>query len=114
MKVISTNRRALHDYHVLDTMETGIVLTGTEIKSVRAAKVNFKDSYARCENGEVFLYGMHISPYDKGNRYNADPERTRKLLLHKQEIRRLIGKVSEKGMTLVPLKVYLKNSLLKV
>ncbi|NMB00679.1 MAG: SsrA-binding protein SmpB, partial [Firmicutes bacterium] len=100
IKVISVNRRARHDYFIEDTMETGIVLQGTEVKSLRLGKVNLQDSFARVENGEVFLYGMHISPYEQGNRFNHDPLRPRKLLLHKREIRRLIGKTREEGYTL--------------
>ncbi|MDD2485417.1 MAG: SsrA-binding protein SmpB [bacterium] len=109
MKAVATNRKAYHDYFILEEVEAGIVLTGTEIKSVRDSKVNLHDSYARVENNEVFLYNMHISPYEAGNRYNVDPLRRRKLLLHKQEIRRLIGKVKEKGLSLVPLKIYISN-----
>ena len=113
-KLISRNRKAYHDYHIDETYEAGIVLTGTEVKSVRGAKVNLKDSYARVEGGELFLYNMHISPYDQGNRFNHDPLRTRKLLMHKAEIGRLAGKVKEKGYTLVPVKIYLKQGLVKV
>ncbi len=105
-KVAATNRQARHDYHILETLETGIVLKGTEIKSIRAGKINLKDSYARIEKGEIWVYNMHISPYEYGNRENHDPLRNRKLLLHKSEITRLVGKVKEKGLTLVPLKVY--------
>lgn len=113
-KLISRNRKAFHDYHIDETYEAGIVLTGTEVKSVRGAKVNLRDSYARVEGGELFLYNMHISPYDPGNRFNHDPLRTRKLLMHRAEIGRLAGKVKEKGYALVPLKVYLKQGLVKV
>lgn len=113
-KLISRNRKAFHDYHVDETYEAGIVLTGTEVKSVRAAKVNLRDSYARVEGGELFLYNMHISPYDQGNRFNHEPLRVRKLLMHRSEINRLYGKVREKGYALVPLKVYLKRGLVKV
>lgn len=105
-KVVTVNRRARHDYHILETYEAGIVLTGTEVKSLRAGRANLQDSYARVENGELFLYNMHISPYDQGNRFNHEPKRTRKLLMHKKEILRLLGKSREKGLTLVPLKVY--------
>nr|WP_027717461.1 SsrA-binding protein SmpB [Desulfovirgula thermocuniculi] len=105
-KVVTVNRRARHDYHILETYEAGIVLTGTEVKSLRAGRANLQDSYARVENGELFLYNMHISPYDQGNRFNHEPKRTRKLLMHKREIMRLLGKSREKGLTLVPLKVY--------
>jgi SsrA-binding protein len=114
MNVIATNRKARHDYHILQTIEAGLVLTGTEVKSLRHGRANLKESYARIENGEVFLYGMHISPYEQGNRYNPDPKRTRKLLLHSHEIRRLTGKVREKGLTLVPLKLYFHNGRAKV
>lgn len=103
---VATNRRARHDYHILESYEAGIVLTGTEVKSMRAGRLNLKDSFARVEGGEVFLYNMHISPYSHGNRWNHDPTRTRKLLLHKAEIRRLIGRVQQQGLTLVPLRVY--------
>lgn len=114
MEVIATNRKARHEYHILQTTETGIVLTGTEVKSLRSGRANLKESYARIENGEIFLHGMHISPYEQGNRYNPDPKRKRKLLLHKYEIRRLLGKVQEKGFTLVPLKLYFNRGKAKV
>ena len=114
MKVIATNRRALHEFAILDSFEAGMVLKGTEIKSIRQNKVNFKDSFARCANDELLLFGLHISPYDKGNRYNSDPLRTRKLLMHKYEIKRLIGKLTEKGLTLIPLKIYIKKNRAKV
>lgn len=114
MKVISENRRARHDYFIEDTMETGIVLQGTEVKSLRLGKVNLRDSFARIENGEVFLHGMHISPYEQGNRFNHDPLRPRKLLLHKREIRRLIGKTKEEGYTLVPTRLYFSKGRCKV
>jgi len=113
-KIVATNRKAFHDYHVGETYEAGIALTGTEIKSVRQGMVNLRDSFARVENGEVFLYDMHVSPYDAGNRYNHEPRRTRKLLLHKSEIRRLATKTQEKGFTLIPLKVYLRGGRAKV
>ena len=113
-KLISSNRKARHDYHIDETYEAGIVLTGTEVKSVRAARVNLKDSYARVEDGELLLYNMHISPYEQGNRFNHDPLRTRKLLMHRVEIGRLAGKVKEKGYALIPLKIYLKRGLVKV
>ena len=113
-KVLSTNRKARHDYHIEESYEAGIVLTGTEVKSVRNAKVNLKESYARVENGEIFLYNMHISPYDPGNRFNHDPLRVRKLLMHKVEINRLAGKVKEKGFALIPLKIYLNKGLIKI
>ncbi len=114
IKVIARNKKAKHDYHIEETYEAGIILKGTEIKSIRNRNVNLKDSFAMVENGEVFLYNMHISPYKQGNRYNHDPERKRKLLLHKNEIRKLIGYTKRKGYTLVPLRVYLKNNLAKV
>jgi SsrA-binding protein len=108
-KVVAQNRKARHDYFILDTLECGIVLTGTEIKSVRAGNLNLKDSYAWIENNELWLLGMHISPYEKGSYYNHEPERNRKLLLHRQELIRLKGKTKEKGLTLIPLSVYLKD-----
>ena len=104
-KVIAVNRQARHNYHVRETIEAGIALQGTEVKSLRMGKVNLKDSFARAE-GEVFLYNMHVSPYDKGNRYNHDPLRPRKLLLHKAEITRLQSKIAERGLTLIPLELY--------
>lgn len=113
-KTVAQNKKAYHDYFVEETFETGIVLQGTEIKSIRAGRVNLKDSYARVQNGEVFLYGMHVSPYEQGNRYNHDPLRERKLLLHRREINKLIGETKEAGYALVPLKVYLKNGYAKV
>lgn len=105
-RAVATNRRARHDYHILESYEAGIVLTGTEVKSVRAGRLNLQDAFARVEGGEVFLYNMHISPYSHGNRWNHEPTRTRKLLLHKAEIRKLIGRVQQQGFTLVPLRVY--------
>lgn len=113
-KVVVTNRKALHDYFIIETYETGIALKGTEVKSLRQGLVNLQDGYALVRNGEVWLVGMHINPFEKGNINNHDPKRERKLLLHKQEIRRLIGKVAEKGLTLVPLKIYFKKNLVKV
>jgi len=106
MKIATENRKARHDYFIEETYEAGIALTGTEVKSLRAGKANLRDSYARIENGEICLYNAHISPYDQGNRFNHDPLRVRKLLLHRMEINRLLGKVKEKGLTLVPLKIY--------
>jgi SsrA-binding protein len=114
IKVITENRKARHDYHVEETFEAGIVLAGTEVKSLRAGKANLKDSFARVDHGEIFLFNAHISPYEQGNRFNHDPLRTRKLLMHAHEIRKLIGKVQEKGLTLVPLKMYFKNGKAKV
>ena len=112
--VIAQNKKARHDYFIEDTYEAGIVLKGTEIKSIRARRVNLKDSFARVQNGEVFLHNMHISPYEQGNRYNHDPLRTRKLLLHKKEISKLIGKTKEQGYSLIPLKIYIKDGFAKV
>ena len=113
-RTITTNRKAYHDYHIIETFETGIVLTGTEIKSIRGHHVNLKDSYALIENGELWLYKMHISPYSHGNRFNHEPLRHRKLLIHKYEFQRLIGKTKEKGLTLIPLKLYWKRNWVKV
>lgn len=113
-KIIATNPTARHNYDIIDTLEAGIVLYGTEIKSIRNGKVNLKDSYAGIKNGEVYLYSMHISPYEQGNIFNVDPLRDRKLLLHKQEIGRLAGLVSREGLTLIPLSLYLKNGRVKV
>jgi SsrA-binding protein len=113
-KVVAQNRKAYHDFFIEDTYEAGIVLTGTEIKSIRQGRANLKDSYARVENGELFLHNMHISPYEQGNRFNHDPRRTRKLLMHKSEILRLHGLSRERGYSLIPLRLYLKNGLCKV
>ncbi len=113
-KVITKNRKAFHDYFIEETYEAGIVLKGTEIKSIRAGKVNLKDSFAKIKDGEVFLMNMHVSPYEQGNRFNHDPTRTRKLLLHRKEINKLIGKTKESGFSLIPLKLYLKNGYCKV
>lgn len=113
-KVITTNRKARHDYHIHETMEAGIVLKGTEVKSLRQGKVNLKDSYAVIKTDELFIIGMHVSPYDFGNINNHDPERERKLLVHKKEIRRLFGKIQIQGKTLVPLKLYFKHGKVKV
>ncbi|BCS82027.1 SsrA-binding protein SmpB [Anaerocellum diazotrophicum] len=114
IKIIATNRKAYHDYFIEETIEAGIELKGTEVKSVRLGHVNLKDSFARVEDGEVFLYNMHISPYEKGNIFNVDPMRDRKLLLHKHEINRLAGYVQQKGYTLIPLKIYIKRGKIKV
>ncbi|HJP56970.1 MAG TPA: SsrA-binding protein SmpB [Gemmatimonadales bacterium] len=111
---VARNPRATHDYHVLETWETGIVLTGTEVKSLRNGKASIKEAYARLRNGEVFLEGMNITPYEQGNRYNHDPVRTRKLLLHRKEIERMIGAVEQQGLTLVPLELYFRNGRAKV
>lgn len=113
-KVITKNRKAYYDYFIEETYEAGIVLKGTEIKSIRAGKVNLKDSFAKIKDGEVFLMNMHVSPYEQGNRFNHDPTRTRKLLLHRKEINKLIGKTKEAGYALIPLKLYLKNGYCKV
>ncbi|WP_430885721.1 SsrA-binding protein SmpB [Fusibacter sp. JL216-2] len=114
-KLIANNKKAYHEYFIEDKLEAGIVLTGTEVKSVRQGKVNIKESYAQVKDGEAFVNGMHISPYEMGNRFNQDPLRTRKLLLHKREINRLIGYIQQKGLTLVPLKVYINpKGLVKV
>ncbi len=112
--VIAQNKRARHDYFIEETFEAGIVLKGTEIKSIRAGRMNLKDSFARVSNGEAYLHNAHISEYEQGNRYNHDPVRARKLLLHKKEISQLIGQTQQKGYSLVPLKVYLKNGFAKV
>ena len=114
VKLIANNKKADHDFFVDDTYETGISLAGTEVKSLRMGKCSIKEAFVRIENGEVIIYGMHISPYEKGNIFNKDPLRPRKLLMHKYEINKLMGKIKEKGMTLVPLKVYFKGSLVKV
>ena len=113
-KLLANNKKARHDYFIEEVYEAGLVLTGTEIKSLRQGRVNLKESYAKIEKGEVFIYNMHISPYEQGNRYNHDPLRPRKLLLHRKEINKLIGETKEQGYTLVPLKVYLKNGFAKV
>ncbi|MCI9076155.1 MAG: SsrA-binding protein SmpB [Dorea sp.] len=113
-KLIANNKKAYHDYFILDNYETGISLAGTEVKSLRMGKCSIKESFVRIENGEVFIYGMHISPYEKGNIFNKDPLRPRKLLLHRSEINKLLGKTKEKGIAIVPLRVYFKGSLVKV
>ncbi len=113
-RVVITNRKARHDYDILESFETGIVLKGSEVKSLRLGNANLQDSYAALKNGEIWLTGMHISPYEQANILNHDPLRERKLLLHRKEIRKLIGKTSEKGLTLVPLKVYFKEGRAKV
>ncbi len=113
-KVIATNRKAYHDYFIEETLEAGLVLTGTEIKSVRGGRVNLRDSYVRIERGEAWLLNVHIAPYEQGNRYNVNPTRDRKLLLHRPEILRLQGKAQAKGMTIVPLRVYLRGNRAKV
>jgi SsrA-binding protein len=110
MKIVCTNRKARHDYEILETMEAGMVLRGTEVKSLRAGSAHLKDSYAAVERDELFLFNSHISPYKQGNRFNHEPTRTRKLLMHAREIRRLTGKIQEKGLTLVPLKIYFTDA----
>lgn len=113
-KVVAQNKKANHDYFIEETYEAGMVLQGTEIKAIRAGRINLKDSYARIQNGEIYLLNAHVSPYEQGNRYNHDPLRQRKLLLHKKEIDKLLGETKEAGYALVPLKVYLKNGYAKI
>src|SRR5438105_3490800 len=113
-KLIAANRRVYHDYHVEETLEAGIVLTGTEIKSLRAGHVNLREAYVRIEKGEAWLLNCHIPPYEQGNRNNHEPMRRRKLLLHREQINRLLGKVNEKGLTIVPLRLYIRNDVAKV
>lgn len=114
IKLIANNKKARFDYFIEDTFEAGIELFGTEVKSLRGGSGSIKEAFVRIERGEVFLYGMHISPYEKGNIFNKDPLRVRKLLLHKHEINKLAGKIAEKGLTIVPLQIYFKGSLVKV
>lgn len=114
VKYIAENRKARHDYFIHETYEAGIALTGTEVKSLRQGKANLKDSFCRIEHGELLLLGMHISPYEQGNRFNHDPLRTRRLLMHKYEILKLFGKTKEKGYTLIPLNLYFKKGKVKV
>ena len=113
-RLIANNKKAYHDYFIEEKYEAGIALAGTEVKALRMGKCSVKESFLRIENGEIFIYGMHISPYEKGNIFNKDPLRVRKLLLHREEIRKLEGKIAEKGYTLVPLQVYFKHGLVKV
>ncbi len=113
-KVISTNRKAFHDFLIFDKFTAGIVLTGTEIKSIRKGMLNLKDSFAKIEDGEIFLYNMHISPYEQGNRYNHEPGRVRKLLLNKQEIMKMLGKIKKDGYTIVPLELFLSHGFAKI
>ena len=113
-KIIARNKRARHDYQIIDTWEAGIVLTGTEVKSLRDGKANLTDSYGILNDGEVFLLNLHIPPYEQGNRFNHEPTRTRKLLMHRKEIRKLIGAVERQGLTLVPLEMYFKRGVAKV
>ena len=114
VKIIAQNRKARHDYFIEETFEAGIELKGTEVQSIRLGQVNLKDSFAQVRKGELFAEGMHISPYEKGNIYNTDPLRPKRLLMHKAEIRKLLGKIKEKGYTLVPVEVYFSGSLVKV
>lgn len=114
MKLIANNKKAYHDYFIDETYEAGIALHGTEVKSMRMGKCSIKEAFIRIENGEVFVYGMHVSPYEKGNIFNKDPLRVKKLLMHKYEINKLTGKIKEKGYTLVPLQVYFKEGRVKV
>ena len=114
MKLVANNKKAYHDYFIEEKYEAGIVLHGTEVKSMRMGKCSIKEAFIRIENGEVYAYGMHISPYEKGNIFNKDPLRPKKLLLHKQQIRKLIGSSAEKGYTLVPLQVYFKDGRAKI
>jgi SsrA-binding protein len=111
---IARNPRATHDYHILETWEAGVVLTGTEVKSLRTGKASIKEAFARLRNGEVFLEGMNVTPYEQGNRYNHNPVRSRKLLLHRKEIERMIGAVEQKGLALIPLEVYFKDGKAKI
>ena len=114
MKLVANNKKAYHDYFVDEKIEAGLVLHGTEVKSLRMGKCSIKESFIRIENGEMFVYGMHISPYEKGNLFNKDPLRVKKLLLHKSEINKLTGKIKEKGFTIVPLQVYFKEGKAKM
>jgi SsrA-binding protein len=113
-RVVAQNRKARHEYHVLQTWETGMVLQGTEVKSLRDGKANLADAFARLDNGELWLYGLHISPYEAANRFNHDPLRPRKLLMHRSELRRLVGQVEQKGLTLVPLDIHFSGGIAKV
>ncbi len=114
VKAVATNRRAHHEYFILETYEAGLALTGTEVKSLRQGKANLNDAFARIDHGECILYEMHISPYAFGNRFNPDPKRPRKLLLHKREILKLHSEIKEKGLTLIPLKIYFTRGIAKV
>ena len=113
-KVVARNRKARHEYEILETFEAGLALKGPEVKSIREGKVSFQDSFARVEGGEVYLHSLHVSPYEQANRYNVDPLRPRKLLMRREEIRRLVGKVEEKGLTLIPLEIYFSRGYAKV
>jgi len=114
IQVVANNRKARHLYHILETLEAGLVLTGTEVKSLRAGRANLGDAYAMVENGEVWLMKLHISPYEQGNQFNHEPLRKRKLLVHRRDIQRLIGKTQEKGLTLIPLRLYFRGGWAKV
>jgi SsrA-binding protein len=114
MKLVANNKKAYHDFFIEEKYEAGIVLHGTEVKSMRLGKCSIKESFIRIENGEIFAYGMHVSPYEKGNIFNKDPLRVKKLLLHRKEINKLMGRIAEKGFTLVPLQVYFKDGKAKV
>ncbi|MCD7928837.1 MAG: SsrA-binding protein SmpB [Clostridiales bacterium] len=114
IKVVASNRKAYHDYYILEKYEAGIELAGTEVKSIRAGRVNLKDAFCQVKNGELYVYGMHISPYEQGNIFNKDPMRDRRLLMHRQEIRRLYAHVKQDGYALIPLSLYFKNSRVKV
>jgi len=114
IKIVCDNRKARHEYNFLEIFEAGLELQGTEVKSLRAGKANLQDAFARVENGEIFLFNMHVSPYEMGNRFNHQPKRTRRLLMHKSEIRSIYAKVREKGLTVIPVKVYFTGSLVKV
>jgi len=114
IKVVSQNKKARHDFFIEQTLEAGLVLSGTEVKSIRQGKSNLKESYAAIEDGEAYIYGMHVSPYEKGNIFNKDPLRDRKLLLHKSEINKLTGLIQQKGLTIVPLQLYFRNGKVKV
>lgn len=114
IKLIANNKKAYHDYFIEEKYEAGVVLHGTEVKSMRMGKCSIKEAFIRIENGEIFAYGMHVSPYEKGNIFNREPLRVKKLLMHRSEINKLTGKIAEKGYTLVPLQVYFKNGLAKV
>jgi SsrA-binding protein len=113
-KTVARNKKALHEYHIIDTYEAGIVLVGPEVKSIRGGKVSLAEAFARVDGNEVFLHGMHVTPYDPASRWNVDPVRTRKLLLNRREIRRLIGATQQEGYTLVPLEIYAKDGYIKV
>ena len=113
-RVVAQNRKARHEFHVLDTWETGIVLQGTEVKSLRAGKANLADAFATFSGGELWLYNLHVSPYEQGNRFNHDPLRPRKLLMHRSELRKMVGQVEQKGLTLVPLDIHFSNGIAKV